>query len=129
MTGTSVNPATIWNANTGVAKQRQHGQQAGEDSPISLLAHEPDESAEQQHREDEGEDAARGIVDTDRAPEPALEHIEERPAVLLPGHGRIVEMPVLRDQPRPFAKRQRILGVQRNHVSDHERRGEEQDGQ
>ena len=56
----------------------------------------------------------------------ALEHVEERPAVLLPGHGRIVEVPVLRDQPRPFPERQRVLGVQRNHVRDHERRREEQ---
>ena len=127
-TGTSVRPETIWNANTGVASRTRTARSPASVPQSRSCRRSQKSDSDQQQREAEAEDAARRIVDADRSPEPALEHIDEGPPVFLARHRRIVKMQVAGDQPRPLAERQRVLGVERNHVRDHERHREEQTG-
>ena len=104
--------------------ERQHPERGRQPAPWAP-AQELDERAEQQDGEEPAEDAPQRLVKAEDTPEPALQDVVERPSVLLRRCCVVVEVPVLRDQPRPLAEGERVLSVDRDDDREHECRGQE----
>ena len=111
----------------GRRDQSECHEETGKRAPIAV-PHEPDERAEQQHREEPAEYAPQGLRESHDPPDPALQDVEERPSVLLRSRRCVVQMPVLGHEPRPLPERQGILRMDRNHDGEKERGQQEEPG-